>query len=377
MLTCVVGLQCGDEGKGAIVDFIADHYGYIVRYNGGANAGHTIKTDQQTFKCHLLPSGIVKGINCVLAHGMVIDPRQLVKEIKDQTGRYDWETLVEAISVSDKAHCVMPWHIEKDIKNGGSIGTTARGIGPCYAEKMHRSHAIRMGDLKTALIEEKRFFTTERTLYGSTALYDSYIEAANFLQPFIKNTSSLLRQAVKNSSILFESANGMMLDIDFGTYPYVTSSGVGPAAIPQSCGLPNIKLDRIIGIVKSYMSRVGEGPFPTELKDNIGDKIREIGKEYGTTTGRPRRVGWLDLDIVKESIGNSGATEIALMHADVLFGFESVWYKAGGQMLELPGWKDIHDTAFNNYKNRIEDFLGIPIRYISFGPDRNQKIVNW
>lgn len=378
MHSAVVGLMFGDEGKGAVVDYIADQYAYVVRYNGGANAGHTVKVGDRTVKCHLLPSGIVKEKDCVLTHGMAIDPRQLAKEIKESGYKiepHDGPT----VYVSDKAHCVMPWHIEKDVKYGKTIGTTVKGIGPCYADKMHRFNAIRMGDLKSALESserDKRFFSVEKTLYGSTSLYDNYLEAANFLQPFICNTEKLLRLVIsqQNVNVLFESANGMMLDVDFGSYPYVTSSCVGPAAIPQLCGLPNFKLDKIIGVIKSYMTRVGAGPFRTELTNETGNKIRETGKEYGTTTGRPRRVGWLDLDTVKESIGHSGATEIALMHVDVLFGFDYIEYVANNKTYKVKGWKCIGEYELDSYKKQIEDFLERPITLISFGPDRKQKV---
>jgi len=384
MKTGIVGLHFGDEGKGKIVDILSQQHDCVVRYNGGANAGHTIVVDGKTFKFHHLPSGVVSNKKAILTSGMVINPIKIIQEL-------DQLDFIPDMLISHKAHCVMPWHIAADVKKGGKIGTTKRGIGPCYADKMHRWNAIRMGDLLNKLKDEKfeRFFMSNEELNGP-GLWEKYHAAAEKLQLFIGDTGDYLRKAVsQNQNILFESANGIHLDIDHGTFPFVTSSAVGPAGIPQSCELPNLHLDRIIGIMKCYMTRVGEGPFPSELvkphdpqgcycrPENrpcnycISNTIRKHGKEYGTTTGRARRIGWLDLDLTKHSIELTGATEIALMHVDTLMkSCETIQVKWHNKYIAIKCWDNMLDSSLIGFKDFVEQCLEIPISMTSFGPDR-------
>lgn len=397
--TSVTDLAYGDSGKGKISDILSPEHDFVVRYAGGANAGHTIVVDGQKYKFHHLPCGVFAPNHpqLVLANGMVINPVALEKEIDDL--RQNGFGIVNQLKISDKAHCVMPWHIASDIKKGGKIGTTGKGIGPCYADKMHRSYAIRMGDLLSALKEEKtkRFFASDTALHGE-GLWKQYYEAAEYLQQFICDTGKLLREAVKNKhNILFEGAQGIQLDVDHSScYPYCTSSGVGPAAIPQACGLPNLHIDRIIGVTKCYWTRVGAGSFRTEIifdrftglnelfigkseqliqqnRDNTADEIRKLGHEYGTTTGRPRRIGWMDLDLLKEGVELTGATELALMHCDTIskiISSRTVRIVDNSGYREFPIWKSPEDQSFQNFCDHIETNVGIPIRMTSWGPDR-------
>ena len=400
MHTAVVGLGFGDEGKGKITHLLSEDHDVVVRYNGGANAGHTVVVDGNTFKLHQIPSGAVAKNEpmLVMTHGMVINPVSLVQEIRTLQKSDIW--IEERLFISDKAHCVMPWHIAADIKKGGKIGTTKKGIGPTYADKAHRWNAIRMGDLEAKLHNEQlqRFFAVDEAFHGK-GLWEEYCEAAEFLQPMIRSTDEILRSKVKNfrENILFEGANGILLDIDFGTYPYCTSSGVGPAAIPQSCGLPNFYLDRIVGVIKCYATRVGEGPFPSEIisredeqavtacsqrewykhtndlhprgcKD-IAYLIREKGREYGTTTGRPRRIGWFDLGLTRYAVEVTGATEIALMHADTLADIEGIKMYDDGNLLDMPSYNlDDGDTKFSStFVDKVSTNCG-PVSMYSYGP---------
>lgn len=417
MNTCVVGLGFGDEGKGKMVHILSSEHDYVIRYNGGANAGHTVcckdcRGSDEVFKLHHIPSGAVASNKpiLVLTHGMVIDPPALWEEIC-YLRKFDVD-IMDRIFISDKAHCVMPWHLQSDAKKGGKIGTTRKGIGPCYAEKMNRWNAIRMGELFDKLSEERsnKFFTADGLLHGS-GLWDRYYNAAQWLKLMVVDTGELLRKAVaENKNILFESANGIHLDIDFGTFPYCTSSAVGPAAIPQSCGLPNLHLDRIIGVTKAYTTRVGEGPMPSEIntteaecdrdrydpwyksQDRAGNKfswscdcnwcmahkIRERGNEYGTTTGRPRRIGWLDLDKLEEGVQYTGATEIALMHVDTLSEIGGsqikVWSKSGVEKFSADRWIDTKDSRLDRFIEYIEKKINRPVSIVSLGPKDTETI---
>jgi len=360
MNTCVVGLGWGDEGKGKIVDLLCQSHDVCVRYNGGANAGHTVvkqfpgELEARVYKSHLLPIGAFNGLSCFLTAGMVIDPVQLVKEID--------EALLKKLDllISNKAHVVLPLHFKIDQERGSVIGTTKRGIGPCYCAKANRT-SIRMGDFMDIDVEDVRQF------YG-----DQYARARQRLELFVCDAEDCLRGYVAaGKNILFESANGIQLDIDHGTYPYVTSSAVGPAAIPQSCALPNLRLDRIVGVTKCYMTRVGNGPFPTEIGDtNVAGRIRELGNEYGTTTGRPRRIGWLDLRVLQESIVLTGATEIALMHADTA---QEIIRDTGLKYVSLDGEEREANYA-EEIAEVIERDLGTPVTMISTGPETSQII---
>jgi adenylosuccinate synthase len=377
-----VGLFFGDEAKGKITDLLSSDYDIVVRYSGGANAGHTVRFNDKTYKLHQLPTGYLSGKESVLANGMVLNPISLAKEIQN------YKTSAP-LFISDRAHAVMPWHIVCDAKQGDGIGTTKKGIGPCYADKMHRWNAIRMGDLVRKLIDAKfqNFFATDEIFHGNK-LWTDYKTAADMLYPFICDTGEKLRKDVKDGrNILFEGAQGIGLDVDHGfSYPYVTSSGVGPSAIPQSCGLPNLHLDRIIGVMKCYTTRVGEGPFPGELGiinsyhldlrfalcKEIADRIREKGNEYGTTTGRPRRIGWVDFRLLKYAIDVTGTTEIALMHADTLCGIDRIGFiDTDGELKYTPGWNTIEDPALMKYIEIIEEKSGVPVTILSYGPDRN------
>ncbi len=393
-----------DEGKGKVVDILSEEHGIVVRYNGGANAGHTVVVGNETFKLHQVPSGVVAPNSplLIMTHGMVIHPVSLRDEILElQRAGID---VTDRLLISDKAHCVMPWHIAQDIKSGGSIGTTKKGIGPTYADKAHRWDAIRMGDLKDKLQKDRHHFFIMDEAFHGTALWDDYCDAANFLQSMICPVDEILRQKVKcgTANILFEGANGIFLDIDFGTYPYCTSSGVGPAAIPQSCGLPNLHLDRIIGVIKCYATRVGEGPFPSEIitpedeqllstcmsesswlkytnrpypdiaAKEISHLIREKGNEYGTTTGRPRRIGWFDLDMTRRAVELTGSTEIALMHVDTLSGMDEVGLYKDGNVKIQPGWGELHGDNFNSFVDNIHRELKAPINMVSYGPARDE-----
>jgi len=360
--TCVVGLAFGDEGKGKIADLLCQSHDACVRYNGGANAGHTVvkrsegELEARVYKAHLLPIGVFNGLTSFMAAGMVIDPVQLVKEIDAARLK------LLRLFVSPKAHIVQPCHFKEDKKSGGSIGTTLRGIGPCYQDKVRRhGGSTRFGDFMELSVEE-----VDR-LWG-----EAYAYARRRLEPCVSlEGEDYLRRLIQSGqNVLFESANGIQLDVDHGTYPYVTSSAVGPAAIPQSCALPNLHLDRIVGVTKCYMTRVGNGPFPTEIEntDDAG-RIRELGNEYGTTTGRPRRIGWLDLQVLQQSITLTGATEIALMHADTA---EEIIRDMGGIRFRSLDGEDHETTSVDEIVNIIERNLGVPVTMISTGPETSQ-----
>ncbi|MCP4758736.1 MAG: adenylosuccinate synthase [Planctomycetes bacterium] len=431
--TAVVGLQWGDEGKGKIVDLLAAEHDVIVRYNGGANAGHTVVIDGERYALHLLPSGILSSERtCVIGNGVVVDPRQLLSEIESieargitiQPGR---------LLVSDRAHVVMPYHKEHDaaletVLAGAadrgdenlSIGTTKRGIGPTYADKIHRSLAIRMGDLLDEAVLRRRLdivcairqreleaLGVEVTPLDPAALAAEYHTLGARLRDFITDTVYALHDALgENKRLLFEGANACLLDIDHGTFPYVTSSNCSTLGIPPGTGLPGSVIDRTVGIVKAYGTRVGEGPFPTEDLGEDGARIRERGHEYGTTTGRPRRCGWLDLVAVRYSAMVCGCTSLAVMLLDVLSGFDELKFCTAYRMPDgtvtdrflpdarrlaqaepiwetVPGWADEIDSAVSAddlphqalaYLDRIAAFVGCPIEIASVGPDRKQTI---
>ena len=338
----IVGLQWGDEGKGKVVDMLAAEFDYVARYNGGANAGHTVVVGDQTYKLHLIPSGMLYGDKMnVLGNGVVIDPAQLVKEIlglRERNITVDKSTL----AISDRAHVVLPWHPFEDKlleeTSASPIGTTGRGIGPCYADKALRLNAIRMGDLvsetkmRDAITRVVAFKNTTLgalakahgkpfTPFDADAIIKTTQEHMAILGPMVADTASMLHKATDaKQTILFEGANATMLDVDHGTYPYVTSSNASALGIGAGSGVPPQCIGRIIGVVKAYCTRVGGGPMPTELFDSTGDAIRERGREYGTTTGRPRRVGWLDLVAVRYAAMISGATELCITLLDVLAG---------------------------------------------------------
>ena len=336
-MTSVVGLQWGDEAKGKIVDFLTDSHEVVVRYQGGNNAGHTVKFDGQTYKLSLLPTGILRpGVKAVIGNGLVVNPEALLKEMKSLTDRgvqVDGQNLL----LSDRAHVILPYHIVEDAvfekrRGNQAIGTTGRGIGTCYRDKAGRTHAIRVGDLyhpetfRTKLADIVAFKNLTLKALDSTleplnadAIYESYMGYAEQLKSHVVDTTAWLHRALKEKkNILFEGAQGSLLDVDHGTFPYVTSSNSSSAGIHSGSGVPQRAITRMIGIAKAYTTRVGGGPFPTELNNEIGQHIRDVGHEYGTVTGRPRRCGWFDAVATGYGARICGVDEIAVMLLDVL-----------------------------------------------------------
>ncbi len=421
---CVFGLGWGDEGKGKVVDHLCPAFDIVVRYNGGANAGHTVCADGETFALHLLPTGVLhRNIVCVIAPGVVVDPVMLLSEIDALAER--GHDVTPNLRISDRAHLVMPYHKLEDQlsecagSNEVRIGTTARGIGPCYADKMRRTSAIRFADLihDRELAPRVRSIVKARgqalkALFGADVTLDAdeivadLEEARERLGATICDTTIFLHQAMDSGRrLLFEGANGMLLDVDHGTYPFVTSSSTGPHGIGPGAGIMPDRIPRRIGTLKAYATRVGSGPFVSELCDETGDRIRTVGKEFGTTTGRPRRCGWFDAVFSSYAARLSGATEMALLHLDTLSGFDQVGiciaYRLDGktltsppayaQQLEraepvvelVPGWKenlrsitrfeDLPASAVR-YLERIESLIGVPVTIVGVGPDRSQTL---
>ena len=419
----VIGLQWGDEGKGKIVDAVARTCRYVVRYCGGANAGHTVNVGSQRYAMHLIPCGILyPGVHNVVGNGVVFDPAVAWEEVEALRGR-GVKIGPENLHVSSAANVVMPWHKLADrlgeaALGKGKIGTTARGIGPCYADKAARSTAVRVGDLldadslrdKIAAIAAHKT-TVLSALYqaepvDAEAVWREYADYGRRFAPMVANTPALLRRALAaGEKICFEGGQGSMLDIDHGTFPFVTSSAVTACGVPHGAGVPPSAVGRVVGVVKAYTSRVGAGPFPTEQDNAIGDRIRDRGKEYGTTTGRPRRCGWLDAVALRYAADLSGVDEIALVLLDVLSGFQRVrictGYKINGKSVEefdptaaalrgvesvyeeLPGWNEeiVNATDYGElpaaaraYVGRVESLTGRPVGIISVGPEREQTI---
>ncbi len=422
--TCVFGLSWGDEGKGKIVDMLCADFDYVVRFNGGANAGHTVHVGSEKFALHLLPTGVLhEQVVGVIGPGVVVDPISLIAEIDALKAR--GIDVSSRLRISDRACLVLAYHkIEDQLSeqaagDGGKIGTTARGIGPCYADKMRRTSAVRFADLlhESNLHDRVRRIVTSRQLalkamygadagLGAEAVLGDLTKARERLGPLIADTTTLLNDAIDNGkTVLFEGANGVLLDVDHGTYPYVTSSSTGPHGIGPGAGVPPSYISRMIGVTKAYATRVGGGPFVSELKDAVGNQIRERGHEYGTTTGRPRRCGWFDAVAGRYAARVSGVTEVALLHLDTLSGFERVGvctaYRCGAQTLSSPpasaevlekcspviefspGWSgdlgsvrhyaDLPPDA-RAYVERIESLLGTPVSLIGVGPDRAQTL---
>ena len=419
---CVVGMQWGDEGKGKIIDFLSEDADFVVRYQGGANAGHTVYIEGQKFVLHLLPSGILRPEKTsVVGNGVVIDPPVLLEEVAELRAR--GVSVGENLVISDRAHVVMPYHkaldaAAEEAKGSAKIGTTLRGIGPCYRDKAARN-GIRVGDLlnesglaarlKQTLAEANAVLTK---VYGLEAIdYDETlarcVEQGQALKPFVRDVPTLLHGAIKqNQRILFEGAQGSLLDVDFGTYPYTTSSNSTACGIPAGAGVPPKAVGRVIGVVKAYTSRVGAGPFPTELTDERGEELRQRGQEYGATTGRPRRCGWFDAVLVRYAAMINGADAIALTRLDVLDDLESLMvcthYEYEGERLdhlptdlevlrnvqpvyeELKGWPESTNAVRQRaslprhaalYVDRLEQLIGCSCDLISVGSDRSQTIV--
>ncbi len=419
-VTAVVGGQWGDEGKGKVIDLLAEKANIVARFSGGNNAGHTVINEFGKFQLHLIPSGIFyPHVDCVIGNGTVINPKVLIDEI-DALEEQGID--VSRLSISDRAHVIMPYHLlidglEEDVRGAAAIGTTRRGIGPAYTDKVSRL-GIRVCDLLDrnlferrlrAVLEYKndiitRVFETEP--FSFDEIYEEYCAYTDRLRPFVRDTSLVVNQALDKGDVLLEGAQGTMLDIDFGTYPYVTSS---PSAAWGGClglGLSPTKINKLFGVFKAYLTRVGEGPMPSELKDNCGETLRERGCEFGTTTGRPRRCGWFDAAVARFSVRVNDFSGLALTKFDVLDTLPTVkictGYKLDGEVLdspppnvsvlgrcqpiweELPGWQkptsdirkfeDLPREA-QAYVRRIEELAGCPVDLISVGSRRDQSIV--
>ena len=415
--TCVVGLQWGDEAKGKLVDILTEQHEIVVRYAGGANAGHTVVSDGQTWKLSLIPSGILRnGVACVVTGGVVLDPAAVIKEIDGLESR--GVTIAGKLLVSDRAHVVFPWHVAEDklldgsLSGGEPIGTTGRGIGPCYRDKVGRSLAIRLGDLYRPEFPAQLAHITalKAKLLGVefdlAAIREQYRQYAERLRPFVCDTTSYLLDAVEaGRKVLFEGAQGALLDVDHGTYPFVTSSNSSGVGISNGSGVPGRWIERVIGVVKAYSTRVGGGPMPTEQDNAVGQRIRDRGNEYGTVTRRPRRCGWFDAVAARYTARLSGVDELAVMLLDVLSGFDELAicsaYMIDGRRVTqfpshiddvkrsepvyemLPGWHeeltgvrrydDLPENA-RRYLARIGELLGRPVTVVSVGPDRAQTI---
>ncbi len=417
----IVGSQWGDEGKGKITDFLAEKAEVVARYQGGNNAGHTISINGKKYKVHLIPSGIFYQEKiCVLGNGMVIDPKALVKEMEYITEN---GFSLANLKISNRAHVIMPYHIKQDIleeetKGKNKIGTTRKGIGPAYMDKAARM-GIRIADLLdeeelreklTRVLEEKnRIFVKIYNEDGFNVedILNDLRPAIEKIRPFVVDTAKVLNDAIdQGKRVLFEGAQGVMLDIDQGTYPYVTSSNPVAGGVTIGSGVGPTKIHQVIGVAKAYTTRVGDGPFPSELLNEIGDRIREVGNEYGTTTGRPRRVGWFDSVVVRHAARVSGITGLSLNSLDVLSGLETVKictaYRYKGELIteypatlnvlskcepayeELPGWqeditkvKSLEELPINarHYLERISQLTGVPISLFSVGPNRDQTIL--
>jgi adenylosuccinate synthase len=419
-----VGLQWGDEGKGKVVDILTEHAQVVVRYCGGANAGHSVKIGNEKYATHLLPVGIFRpGVLNLIGNGVVIDPATLFKEIDDFVGR-GIPISPQNLRISYKAHLVMPYHMHEDAAReskaeAGGLGTTRRGIGPTYADKMQRATALRVADLthEDKLRERISSVVTERNkvlsvLYDAPPLdwkevFENYRDFGRRMEPFIDDVGHILINAWKDGKrIVFEGAHAVLLDVDHGTYPYVTSSNCSALGLYTGAGAPPQVVQNFFGIMKAYTTRVGAGPFPTEQDNNIGNYIRERGNEYGTTTRRPRRCGWFDAVAVKYSVDLCGITHIALTLLDVLSGLEHIrictGYNVRGKRLDyfradmdtlaevqpiyetLPGWKqdlsqvrrwdDLPHEA-RQYVKRLETLVGAPIKMVSVGSERTATLI--
>ena len=422
--TCVVGLQWGDEAKGKIVDILTEGHDIVVRYQGGANAGHTVVVGGQTYKLSLIPSGIFRPeVQCVVAGGVVLNPASMLDEMDALVARN--VAVGKNLMVSDRAHVILPWHFEEDrlldSSGGGEpIGTTMRGIGPCYRDKVGRSLAVRLGDMyrddfgqriRQITAAKQRVLDcldeeTDGVKLDAEEIFRQYSGYAERLRPHVADTTAYLLDAVESGKkVLFEGAQGALLDIDHGTFPFVTSSNSSGVGVPSGSGVPGRYITKVIGIVKAYTTRVGGGPFPTEQDNQTGEHIRQRGKEYGTVTLRPRRCGWFDALAVRYTARLSGVDALAVMLLDVLSGMPElkvcVAYELEGRRIShfpahvddvrrvepvyetLPGWEEEITGArrfeelppnAKGYLRRISRLVGRPVEVVSVGPDRQQTI---
>ena len=417
----LLGAQWGDEGKGKITDYLAERADYVVRYQGGNNAGHTVVVNGEEFKLRLIPSGIISGhATCVIGNGVVVDLKVLIKEMEYLKAK---GVDVSRLRISDRCHLIMPYHIKQDeceemAKGDAKIGTTKNGIGPCYMDKCART-GLRMGDvvdpdyfrarLANAVALKNNLLTK---LYGvepfdADAIADEYLALAEQIKDQICDTSYLLDEALKaGKKVCFEGAQGTLLDIDHGTYPFVTSSNPNSGAACVGAGVGPQHINEVLGIIKSYTTRVGAGPFPTELNDAVGEEMQQRGHEYGTVTGRARRCGWMDLAIVNYAIRLNGITGLALMKLDILDTLPEIkictGYKLRGEEIPygpgrledleqvepiyetVPGWQcdttscttfDELPEAAQAFVDRVEALTGVPVKIVAVGPGREQTII--
>lgn len=425
--TCVIGLQWGDEAKGKIVDILTSEHEIVVRYQGGANAGHTVVFGGKKYKLSLIPSGIFRpDVQCIIAGGVVIHPESLLREI--DTMLAEGVRVGKNLMISDRAHIIFPWHMLEDaifntLTGSEAIGTTMRGIGPCYRDKVGRSLAIRIGDLYRgdlqerirAIVESKLTFlrgagsddgSLDEDKINPQKIFTEYAAYAERLKPFVTDTTAFLHRAVDaNKKILFEGAQGSLLDIDHGTFPFVTSSNSSGVGISAGSGVPSSFMTRLVGVAKAYTTRVGGGPFPTEQDNAIGTRIREQGNEYGTVTRRPRRCGWFDAVAVRYTTRLAGTTEIVIALLDVLSGFDTIQvctaYRLRGEIIDhfpsqiddlravepiyetFSGWSEnisevrVFDELPPNardYVRSLEKIIARRVSTVSVGPDREQTI---
>ncbi len=421
--TCVIGLQWGDEAKGKIVDLLTEQHDIVVRYQGGANAGHTVVRDGQTYKLSLVPSGIFRPqVQCVIAGGVVLNPASLLGEIDGLSGR--GVKIEKNLMLSDRAHVIFPWHFEEDklldkqCTSGEAIGTTMRGIGPCYRDKVGRSLAIRLGDMYRPDLHARIEAITQaknEIFHGlgssgepldAQKIFDEYHGYAQRLSPHVADTTAYLLDAIEaDKRVLFEGAQGALLDIDHGTFPFVTSSNSSGVGVSAGSGVPGCYITKVIGIVKAYTTRVGGGPFPTEQDNETGEHIRRRGNEYGTVTKRPRRCGWFDAVAARYTSRLSGVDVLSVMLLDVLSELPELKictsYELDGQRITdfpshvddirrvvpvyetVPGWqKEITDVRrmsdlpinARKYLDRLSALLRRPVEMVSVGPDREQTI---
>ncbi len=419
--TVLIGAQWGDEGKGKVIDLMTEQHAWIIRYQGGHNAGHTVEIGGERYVLHLLPSGILhEGKKCVIGHGVVVDMEALLTEIEDVTKR--GISVEGRFFLSDRAHLIFPYHRFLDENREGKavgrdrIGTTKRGIGPSYADKAART-GLRAGDIREADFPERlrrrvrdynrQLKTLGATLVDEDELVREYVAAAERLAPYIADTLVLVNRAADaGEAILFEGAQGTMLDIDYGTYPYVTSSSATAGGACTGGGLAPNRIDRVIGVIKAYTTRVGEGPFPTELEGEEGEALRKAGNEFGATTGRPRRCGWFDNVIARYSAMVNGVDHWALTKLDVLDDVDTIQicvaYDCGGRIMDtvpgavrdleqckpvyesFEGWKtsttgvkrfeELPDRA-QAYIARLEALTGVPVYLVSVGPGRERSLI--
>ena len=423
--TCVIGLQWGDEAKGKIVDLLTQQHDVVVRYQGGANAGHTVVVGDDVYKLSLLPSGVLTaGVTCVIAGGVVFNPVKAIAELDELASRGVDDS--DNLLLSDRVHVIFPWHFAEDkaldqnTSDGENIGTTQRGIGPCYRDKVGRAYAIRLGDLyrETFRDQVRHNVKAKNAVLASMypdggfepldaeAICDEYLEYAKRLKPYVADTTEyLLSAAEAGKRILFEGAQGALLDVDHGTYPFVTSSNSSGVGVSNGSGVPARYINKVIGIVKAYTTRVGGGPFPVEQDNEIGQLIRDQGNEYGTVTKRPRRCGWLDAVAVRYTARLSGVDSMCVMLLDVLSGVGDLKictaYRLDGKETKqfpshiddlrrvepvyetLPGWDEditqattLEDLPANAraYVNRIGELVGVRVEFVSVGPARRQTI---